>query len=96
MELLKTLLKATWPDAKNVEKPLVVLVVWEPWQLFGALGVLEATWRRLGASGKPLEASWRSVLIVWDRFGVDCGHLLIPNLGPKAFQNISVGTFSAS
>ena len=43
--------------------------------LLGALSVLEATLRRLGAPGRPLEASWRSVLHVLDRFGVDVGPL---------------------
>ena len=62
----------------------------------GALGVLEATRRRLRASGRPLEASWRSVLIVLDRCGVDLGPLLIPTLGPKSSKKVSVGTCSDS
>ena len=96
MELPKTLSKATLPEAINVAKTIGFLCFLEPLRLFVALGVLEATWRRLGASGRPLKASWRSVLIVLDRCWVDLGPLLIPALGPKAYQKVSVGTLSAS
>ena len=58
MELLKTLLKATWPDTKNVEKPLVFLAFWGPgrsWKRLGGLleglrGILETSWSRFGAA----------------------------------------------
>jgi hypothetical protein len=47
-----------WPDAENVEKPLIFLAFWGPgrsWKRLGGLlerlgGVLETSWSRLGAA----------------------------------------------
>ena len=66
MERLRALLKAIWPDAENVEKPLVFLVFsrirrfWEPcafWMRLG--GVLERLGSVLERLGGVLEAAWR-------------------------------------
>ena len=58
LERLGALLQAIWPDAENVEKPLVFLAFWSPgrswrpleasWSRLG--GVLELSWSRLGAA----------------------------------------------
>ncbi len=58
LERLGALLQAFWPDAENVEKPLVFLAFsslgrsWTPleasWSRLG--GVLELSWSRLGAA----------------------------------------------
>ena len=58
MKRLGALLQAIWPDAENVEKPLVVLAFWGPgrsWKRLGGLlerlgGILETSWSRLGAA----------------------------------------------
>ena len=55
LERLGALLQAIWPDAENVEKPLVFLAVWSLGRSWRPLG---ASWRRLGASKRRLEASW--------------------------------------
>ena len=51
LERLEALLQAIWPDAENVEKPLVFLAVWSPDRSWKHLrGVLEASWSCLGAA----------------------------------------------
>ena len=65
LERLGALLQAIWPEAENVEKPLVFLAFWSPgrsWKRLGGLlerlggllerlgGVLETSWSRLGAA----------------------------------------------
>ena len=49
MKRLGAPLQAIWPDAENVEKPLVFLVCWS----------LGRSWRALGASWSVLKTSWR-------------------------------------
>jgi hypothetical protein len=52
LERLGALLKMIWPDAENVEKPLVFLCFWR----------LGRSWKRLGdvleASGSVLKTAW--------------------------------------
>ena len=58
LKRLGALLQAIWPDAENVEKPLVFLAFWGPgrsWKRLGGLlerlgGILETSWSRLGAA----------------------------------------------
>ncbi len=58
LERLGALLQAIWPDAENVEKPLVFLACLGPgrsWKRLGGLlerlgGILETSWSRLGAA----------------------------------------------
>ena len=51
---IAALLQATWPDAENVEKPLVFLALWSPGR----------SWKRLGASWKLLLLSMLVLMLL--------------------------------
>ena len=78
MKRLGALLQAIWPDDENVEKPLVFLAFWSPgrsWKRLGGLlerlvGVLEASWSRLGATA-AFEAAFDAAAAASKRSCID-------------------------
>ena len=78
MERLGALLQAIWPEAENVEKPLVFLAFWSlgrswrpleaSWSRLG--GVLELSWSRLGAAA-AFDAAFDAAAAVSKRSWID-------------------------
>ena len=78
LKRLGALLQAIWPDAENVDKPLVFLAFWSPgrsWKRLGGLlerlgGVLETSWSRLGAAA-AFDAAFDAAAAVSKRSWID-------------------------
>ena len=78
LKRLGALLQAMWPDAENVEKPLVFLACWGPgrfWKRLGGLlerlgGILETSWSRLGAAA-AFDAAFDAAAAASNRSWID-------------------------